>query len=100
MTAAATVDLTGKVALVTGAIGGMGQVIVSGLANLGAAVAIVVRSQARGDSLGRRIYEQVGARHPKLALLVNNAGAHYRNRTLNADGEECRSPSTTWHRSP
>jgi retinol dehydrogenase-12 len=113
MTAAAPVDLAGKVALVTGATGGMGRVIVTRLASLGATVVIVARSQAGGDRLRRQVCLQVGAdrvevltadlasrsdlhrlaadvtvRHPTLDLLVNNAGAHYRDRTLDADGVE------------
>jgi retinol dehydrogenase-12 len=113
MTAAAPVDLAGKIALVTGATGGMGQVIVTALAGLGATVMIVARTQAGGDRLRRLVSLQVGAdrvevltadlasrsdlhrlaadvtaRHPRLDLLVNNAGAHYRDRTLNADGVE------------
>src|SRR5450755_4362780 len=113
MTAAAPVDLAGKVALVTGATGGMGQVIVTRLASLGATVMIVARSQAGGDRLRHQVSLQVGAdrvevftadlasrpdlhrlaadvtaRHPTLDLLVNNAGAHYRDRTLDADGVE------------
>lgn len=113
MTAAAPVDLTGKVALVTGATGGMGQVIVTKLAGLGATVVIVVRNQAGGDRLRRQVSLQVGSdrvevfaadlasrsdlhrlaadvtvRHPTLDLLVNNAGAHFRDRTVDADGVE------------
>lgn len=113
MTAAAPVDLTGKVALVTGATGGMGRVIVTRLAALGATVVIVARSHEGGDLLRRQVSLQVGAdrvevmtadlasrpdlhrlaadviaRHPRLDLLVNNAGAHYREHALDADGVE------------
>jgi 2-deoxy-D-gluconate 3-dehydrogenase len=40
-------DLTGKVAIVTGGNGGIGQAIATGLANAGAAVAIVARNEAK-----------------------------------------------------
>ena len=123
MTATAPVDLTGKVALVTGATGGMGRVIVTRLASLGATVVIVSRSQASGDRLRHQVSQQVGAdrvevftadlasrpdlhrlatdvtaRHPTLDLLVNNAGAHYRDRRLDADGVDGDLlAGTSWH---
>ena len=112
-TTTGTVDLTGKVSLVTGATGGMGQVITTELARLGATVVIVSRSATRGDQTRRQVATEVGAdrvevlvgdlaspvdvrriateftaRHQVLHLLVNNAGAHYRRRLVNADGIE------------
>jgi len=105
------VDLTGKVSLVTGATGGIGGVVAAELARLGSTVVIVARGAA-GEELRRRIGQddpdraevitadlatQAGLRkvadeftahHEALHLLVNNAGAHYRKRLVNADGIE------------
>ncbi|MFI6763794.1 SDR family NAD(P)-dependent oxidoreductase [Micromonospora sp. NPDC050417] len=110
---AAEVDLTGKVSLVTGATGGMGQVITTELARLGSTVVIPVRNRDRGVQVRRQVAARVGAdrvevltadltsqsdlhrladqftaRHPVLHLLVNNVGAHFRKRLLNSDGIE------------
>lgn len=109
----AAVDLTGRVSLVTGATGGMGRVIATELARLGSTVVVVARTDARGEQLRRQIEAEVGpgrvevlsgdlasrsdllriaerftSRHPSLHILVNNAGAHYRRRLVNADGIE------------
>ncbi|MEU6496859.1 SDR family NAD(P)-dependent oxidoreductase [Streptomyces sp. NPDC046984] len=107
------VDLTGKVALLTGASGGMGQVITARLARLGCHVVVVVRNRESGEQLRGRVAAEIGAdrvevltadltsqrdlhqlaeqftaRHSALHLLVNNAGSHFRKRKLNADGVE------------
>ncbi|GII42818.1 SDR family NAD(P)-dependent oxidoreductase [Planotetraspora phitsanulokensis] len=114
------VDLTGKISLVTGATGGMGQVITTRLARLGSTVMIVVRNPDSGEQLRRRVAAEVGAdrvevltadlasqddlhgladrftaRHTALHLLINNVGAHYRERLLNADGVEMHIRSST-----
>jgi len=104
----------GKVCLVTGASGGMGREIATELAHRGATVVLVARSHSTGDAVRqdinkvigtdtrvevlaadlskqadiRRLAEQFTDRHDKLHVLVNNAGAHYRQRTLSADGIE------------
>lgn len=108
-----TADLTGKVSMVTGATGDMGQVIVTELARLGSTVVIVARDGGRGERVRQRTAEQVGAdrvevvvgdlasradlrrvagefgaRHERLHVLVNNAGAHYRQRLVTSDGIE------------
>jgi NAD(P)-dependent dehydrogenase (short-subunit alcohol dehydrogenase family) len=115
MTAETTgqVDLTGKVSMVTGAAGGMGRVIATELSRLGSTVVIVTRSDTGGEQVRRQIVAEVGAdrvevlagdlavrgdlrrvaeefaaRHQSLHVLVNNAGAHYRQRLVNADGIE------------
>lgn len=110
---AAPVDLSGKVSLVTGATGGMGRVIATELARLGSTVVIVTRSRNGGEQVRQQIAAYVGAdrvevltadlasrsdlhllcerfaaRHTTLHLLINNAGAHYRERAVNADGVE------------
>ncbi|PRY44571.1 SDR family NAD(P)-dependent oxidoreductase [Umezawaea tangerina] len=104
---------TGRVALVTGATGGMGRVITTELARLGFTVVVVCRTAARGDDVVRHVAERVpdavvevltgdlaeradlhrvaagfAERHPALNVLVNNAGAHFRDRVLNSDGVE------------
>jgi NAD(P)-dependent dehydrogenase (short-subunit alcohol dehydrogenase family) len=110
---AGAVSLTGKVAMVTGATGGLGRVIATELARLGATVVIACRDAAAGERLRQRIAAETGAdraevitgdlsaraglrhvagefaaRHDQLHVLVNNAGAHYRKRLVNADGIE------------
>ncbi|WP_066369988.1 SDR family NAD(P)-dependent oxidoreductase [Herbidospora mongoliensis] len=105
--------LSGRTALVTGGTGGMGRVIVTELARAGAHVVATSRDHERGQALRRRIAGEIGAdrveiltgdlaaradlhrlaagftaRHDSLHLLVNNAGAHYRERLLTADGVE------------
>ena len=87
--------------------------IAAELARLGSTVVIVSRGAAAGEQLKRQIAAQAGAdraeviagdlstregvrqvagefaaRHDRLHLLVNNAGAHYRKRRVNADGVE------------
>ncbi|SEO68902.1 SDR family NAD(P)-dependent oxidoreductase [Amycolatopsis saalfeldensis] len=107
------IDLSGRIALVTGGTGGMGRVITTELARAGAHVVTTSRDPVQGDALRRRVATDVGAdrvevltgdlasradllrlaaefaaRHDALHLLVNNAGAHYRNRWLTVDGVE------------
>jgi len=109
----ATVDLSGRVSLVTGATGGMGRVVAAELAHLGSTVVVVSRTAHGGDALRTEIADRVGAdrvevltadlavqadvrrlaagfaeRHDALHLLVSNAGAHYRQRLLGPDGVE------------
>ena len=108
-----TPDLQDKVAVVTGATGGMGQVIAVELARRGARVVTVSRTVQRADPLRRRIIQAAGTdrleviegdlsrradvlaaarsitdRHCAVHLLVNNAGAHFPHRQLSADGLE------------
>lgn len=104
--------MTGKVCLLTGANGGMGRVIAAELARRGAAITVVCRSAATGQSVRSDIAARTGAdvevlvadlsrqsdirvlaaefrsRHEKLHVLVNNAGAHYRKRVVSGDGIE------------
>ena len=106
-------DRAGTVSLVTGATGGMGRVIATELARLGSTVAIVARDAERGEQVRQQIANEIGAdrievltadlstaagvrraadqftaRHRELHVLVNNAGAHFRQRSLNPDGIE------------
>lgn len=106
-------SLEGRVAVVTGATGGMGHVVAIELARRGAQVVTVARTAQRAESLRRRINEVTGTdrlevirgdlsrrvdvlaaagyiadRHPAVHLLVNNAGAHLPERRLSVDGLE------------
>ncbi|MDX1649174.1 MAG: SDR family NAD(P)-dependent oxidoreductase [Myxococcota bacterium] len=97
--AAAGVDLTGRVAVVTGASGGLGEETARVLAARGARVVMAARSRARGEDAAARIRDatpdarlevqelelaspdsvrrfaaRVREAHPAIHLLVNNAG--------------------------
>ncbi len=97
--AAEGIDLTGKVAIVTGASGGIGAETARVLAERGAHVTITARDRAKGQSVVEGIRESVGEnrvdlmelnldvpesvrsfagefgkRHPALHILICNAG--------------------------
>ena len=107
-----TETLRGKTMVVTGGTAGIGRETVLRLAALGADVLFVGRNQQKADAvlaetmrLGggeaaflpgdlssladiRRVAGEIRARLPKLDVLVNNAGALFTRRLLNADGIE------------
>jgi len=115
---AALADLSGKVCVVTGASSGIGKVTARALAAAGARIVLVVRDEARGraviDEIAaalpglpdvrdrlelaladlarlddiRRVGAELVARHPRIHVLVNNAGAMHQSRKLTADGLE------------
>lgn len=93
------IDLTGKLAVVTGASGGLGEETVRALAAQGARVVLTARDLTKAEGAIRRIREATGSdrlelealelsslasvracakrlleRHPELHLLINNAG--------------------------
>lgn len=114
MPAASNVDLTGTVAVVTGATSGIGKQIARGLARLGAHVVIGARDAGRGaaaqaelgaeaprpdavsvlpvdvsDQASVRSFAAAFAdRHASLDVLVNNAGAWFTDRVETPDGLE------------
>lgn len=106
-------DMHGKIAVVTGATGGIGKEIARGLARMGATLVIPARSQARGDAAREEIARTTGngdlhvmpldvadqasirafaasfrSRFDRLHVLVNNAGAWFSDRRTSPDGLE------------
>jgi NAD(P)-dependent dehydrogenase (short-subunit alcohol dehydrogenase family) len=106
-------DLQGRVCLVTGGTAGIGYAAATELARRGGIVVLVGRSAERCEAAARSIQERTGnqrveglaadlssqaevrrlvgafkARHDRLHVLVNNAGALYELRTESVDGIE------------
>jgi NAD(P)-dependent dehydrogenase (short-subunit alcohol dehydrogenase family) len=106
-------DLRGRVAVVTGASGGLGFETVRALARTGAHVAMTVRSPEKGATARDRILAEspaaslevveldvsslasvrdggasILAAHPRIDILVNNAGVMGIPRRESADGQE------------
>lgn len=106
-------DLSGRIALVTGANRGMGKETARELARMGATVVLVCRSEERGTAAARQIVESTGRsdvtvmqvdlsslasvrsfarafyqRFQRLDVLVNNAAASLQTRELTREGFE------------
>lgn len=109
-------DLSGKIALVTGANSGVGKETARGLAQRGAHVVMAVRSLERGEAAKadlrkdpllagrdpfevmrldvasladvRRFARDFRSRHERLHVLVNNAGIHTAHRDVTNEGFE------------
>ena len=106
------VAMTGRVCVVTGATRGIGRATAERLAELGATLVLVCRRREDGDRVAtalahlpapradvvvadlasqQAIREAAGtirARHPRLHVLVNNAGLIPREREVTVDGLE------------
>jgi NAD(P)-dependent dehydrogenase (short-subunit alcohol dehydrogenase family) len=107
-----TSPLQGKTALVTGATNGIGFITARELARMGAQVSLLSRNEAKCRNAARQIQAETGqpvtfiaadlsrqdeirraaagfmARHSRLHILVNNAGAYFNRRSLTAEGLE------------
>jgi NAD(P)-dependent dehydrogenase (short-subunit alcohol dehydrogenase family) len=106
-------SLIGRVCMVTGASGGLGEVVATELARRGASVILVCRRERAGRALQqrieaatgntatdllladlsdqsdiRRLAERFRIRHSSLHVLINNAGAQFPTRQLSVDGIE------------
>lgn len=105
-------SLVGRTCVVTGASSGIGKAAAIGLARLGAEVVLVCRSWERGESAVvevtraaavrpnllvadlssmaavRRLAAEILQRHPRLHVLVNNAGLILAKRSVTAEGME------------
>jgi len=68
-----TPDLTGKVALVTGAGRGIGQAVAVGLAKAGADIACISRTEANARKVGENVRE-LGRKAQSYAVDVSKAG--------------------------
>jgi NAD(P)-dependent dehydrogenase (short-subunit alcohol dehydrogenase family) len=105
--------MTGKLAIVTGATGGIGKEIARGLARLGANVVVTARTPERGEATRAELTTEaaggevsvlpldvadqtsvrafaaaVAARYVGVDVLVNNAGAWFTQRRQSPDGHE------------
>jgi NAD(P)-dependent dehydrogenase (short-subunit alcohol dehydrogenase family) len=108
-----TWTLKGKTCLITGVTQGIGRVAAREIAQLGPTVVLVARDAQRGAALVeelkvssgnpniellvgdlavqadiRRVAAEFLARHERLHVLLNNAGAVYTSRQLSKDGHE------------
>ncbi|MGD0589093.1 MAG: SDR family oxidoreductase [Thermoplasmata archaeon] len=114
MSAAASPNLSERVAVITGATSGIGREVALGLARLGATTVVVGRGNGRATRVASEIAAATGnphveslrvddlalmadtrelaaaliERYPALDILVNNAGAYFRQREMTTEGFE------------
>lgn len=108
-------DLTGKVALITGASKGLGKAMAQALSQAGASIALVSRDQSklsevkdgisgaseifvadvRQESQVQQLEKEVTARMGKVHILVNNAGINIRKNLVDFTFEEWQSVMDT-----
>ncbi len=107
-------DLSGKIAIVTGATGGIGKEIARGLARMGATLVATARNPSKGEEVlselrrdakkpenvsmmaldvssiasVKSFVEDFFAKHDALDILVNNAGAWFSDRRESKEGHE------------
>lgn len=110
--ASPTGEMAGKTVLVTGASGGIGKATASGLAAMGAHLAIVGRDRARTEAAAleigaaggcevevfvadlsaqaevRRLADDVLQRLSRIDVLINNVGGYWNTRHVTVDGLE------------
>jgi NAD(P)-dependent dehydrogenase (short-subunit alcohol dehydrogenase family) len=107
------ISLQGKTIIVTGGTAGIGLVTARELARMGAQVVIISRNPVKCSAVSDQIKKETGnsqveyvaadlstmagvrgaayefkKRHPRLNVLVNNAGAYFYRRTLTSEGYE------------
>lgn len=106
-------DMTGRVCVITGATRGIGRATAEGLTALGATLVLICRRPADGEQVARALAELgrappatvvsadlssqrsirdaaevVHRRHPRIHVLINNAGVIPRTRETTVDGLE------------
>jgi NAD(P)-dependent dehydrogenase (short-subunit alcohol dehydrogenase family) len=105
--------MQGKVAVITGATSGIGEVAAQKLAAMGVRIVLVARDPKRAANTASRLREiapgvnhqvfnadlsriadmkrvasEIAAKEPRIDLLINNAGAMFERRQITADGLE------------
>ena len=108
-----SVDMKGKIVVITGATSGIGRQTAIGLAGMGAKVVMLVRNEEKGAELVKEIKERTAngesecikcdlasldsvrraaqefkSRHQRLDVLINNAGLVLGKRQVTVDGFE------------
>jgi NAD(P)-dependent dehydrogenase (short-subunit alcohol dehydrogenase family) len=94
-------DLSGKVAIVTGGNGGIGLGMARGLADVGCAVAIVGRNQAKSDAIRKSGNRFSLATNAEIVLkqrpITVPASAHVRDARRSRQGARPWPEAMEWH---
>lgn len=105
--------MKGKIAVITGATSGIGEVAARELAGMGARIVLVARDESRGEAVlaglrdinsavphsahygdlsrlsdMKRVAGEIAAKEPRIDVLINNAGALFGSRQVTEDGWE------------